>query len=51
MKIITIEQINSILAILGEYPAKQTFNAIAMLQNLPDSEVKESKAEDIKETE
>lgn len=42
MKTITIEQINKLLAILVELPAKNSFDLIVMLQNLPNPEVKDA---------
>jgi hypothetical protein len=38
MKTITTEQINKLLTLLAELPAKNSFELIVMLQNLPDKE-------------
>lgn len=44
--IITEQQINSILAVIGKFPAEQVFNSIVMLQGL--SEYIEPRAEESK---
>lgn len=39
--IIKVEQIQALLNILGEFPAKQVIQAIDMLRQLPEHHVKE----------
>jgi hypothetical protein len=41
MKQITEEQLQQVINVLAEIPAKHSYNAIYMLQNLPVVEIKE----------